>query len=74
MKIAIEFPDQLTENEIEVILDIWNRKTSKNTYLTQLKIIGAITLACAVIPNVQKCMLHYAILNIYILSIKVWEG
>ena len=26
MTIAIESADQLTEDEIEVILDIWNRK------------------------------------------------
>ena len=31
MGIAIESPDQLTEDEIEVILDIWN--TSKTIYL-----------------------------------------
>ena len=31
MRLAIESPDQLKEDEIEVILDIWN--TLKNIYL-----------------------------------------
>ena len=51
MRIAIDSPDQLTENEIEVILDIWNRKPQKISIWTQL-IIGAITRDCTVIPNV----------------------
>ena len=29
MRIAIESPDQHTEDEIEVILDIWNRKPQR---------------------------------------------
>ena len=31
MRIAIESPGQLTEDEIEVILDIWNRKPRRIT-------------------------------------------
>ena len=46
LRIAIESLDQL--DEIEVILDIWNRKPRRMYIGTQL-IIGAITLACAVI-------------------------
>ena len=49
IRIAIESPDQLKEDEIEVILDICN--TSKNSYLKQLIIIGTIILACVLIPN-----------------------
>ena len=51
MTIATESADQLTEDEIEVILDIWNRKPQIISW-TQLIITGTITLACAVIPNV----------------------
>ena len=52
MRIASESPDQLTQDEIEVILDIWNRKPQRLSIWTQLIIIGAITLAGAVISNV----------------------
>ena len=51
MRIAIESPHQLTEDEIEIIYDIWNRKPRRIYTWTQL-IIGPITLACTEIPNV----------------------
>ena len=37
MWIAIEHPDQHTKDEIEVILDIWNRNLEENQFETSLK-------------------------------------
>ena len=45
MRIAIEFPDQHTEDEIDVIVDNWKRIPRRKYIRTQLIIIETITLA-----------------------------
>ena len=36
MKIAIEAPDQLNDDQLEEIVDIWNRKKQKENSLTKV--------------------------------------